>query len=79
MRTRCAPQRHVVVVVVVDLRPPSSPFLSSSTSSSSPAASLIWQYLLDVRKVDGEVLPFMDVCSLLLSELNLRQTAGDAE
>lgn len=28
-------------------------------------------YLLDVRKVDGEVLPFMDVCSLLLSELKL--------
>mmetsp|Transcript_34149 Transcript_34149/g.93912 ORF Transcript_34149/g.93912 Transcript_34149/m.93912 type:complete len:530 (-) Transcript_34149:392-1981(-) len=29
------------------------------------------QYLLDIRKVDGEVLPFMDVCSLLLSELKL--------
>lgn len=28
-------------------------------------------YLLDIRKVDGEVLPFMDVCSLLLSELKL--------
>ena len=35
-------------------------------------------YLLDIRKVDGEVLPFMDVCSLLLSELNLRQAAADA-
>ena len=28
-------------------------------------------YLLDIRKVDGEVLPFMDVCSLLLGELKL--------
>jgi len=28
-------------------------------------------YLLDIRKVDGEILPFMDVCSLLLSELKL--------
>ncbi|EOD16382.1 hypothetical protein EMIHUDRAFT_356164 [Emiliania huxleyi CCMP1516] len=28
-------------------------------------------YLLDIRKVDGDVLPFMDVCSLLLSELKL--------
>ena len=28
-------------------------------------------YLLDVRKVDGEVLPFMDVCALLLAELKL--------
>jgi len=28
-------------------------------------------YLLDSRKVDGEVLPFMDVCSLLLGELKL--------
>lgn len=28
-------------------------------------------YLLDIRKVDGEALPFMDVCSLLLSELKL--------
>ena len=26
-------------------------------------------YLLDIRKVDGEVLPFMDVCSMLLAEL----------
>ena len=28
-------------------------------------------YLLDIRKVDGDVLPFMDVCSLLLGELKL--------
>ena len=28
-------------------------------------------YLLDIRKVDGEVLPFMDICSRLLSELRL--------
>jgi len=28
-------------------------------------------YLLDIRKVDGEVLPFMDVCALLLAELKL--------
>ena len=28
-------------------------------------------YLLDVRKVDGDVLPFLDVCSLLLGELKL--------
>ena len=28
-------------------------------------------YLLDVRKVDGEILPFMDVCALLLAELKL--------
>ena len=28
-------------------------------------------YLLDIRKVDGDVLPFMDVCSLLLAELKL--------
>jgi 5'-AMP-activated protein kinase catalytic alpha subunit len=28
-------------------------------------------YLLDIRKVDGDVMPFMDVCSLLLSELKL--------
>jgi len=28
-------------------------------------------YLLDIRKVDGEILPFMDVCTLLLSELKL--------
>jgi len=32
-------------------------------------------YLLDLRKVDGEVLPFMDVCSLLLNELKLRVNA----
>ncbi len=28
-------------------------------------------YLLDVRKVDGDMLPFMDICALLLSELHL--------
>uniref|UniRef100_A0A7S4EX39 non-specific serine/threonine protein kinase n=1 Tax=Chrysotila carterae TaxID=13221 RepID=A0A7S4EX39_CHRCT len=28
-------------------------------------------YLLDVRKVDGEILPFMDVCAMLLGELKL--------
>jgi len=28
-------------------------------------------YLLDIRKVDGDVLPFMDICSLLLGELKL--------
>ena len=28
-------------------------------------------YLLDIRKVDGDVLPFMDVCALLLGELKL--------
>jgi len=28
-------------------------------------------YLLDIRKVDGEVLPFIDVCSLLIGELKL--------
>jgi len=28
-------------------------------------------YLLDVRKVDGDILPFMDVCALLLGELKL--------
>lgn len=28
-------------------------------------------YLLDIRKIDGDVLPFMDVCSLLLGELKL--------
>ena len=28
-------------------------------------------YLLDIRKVDGDVLPFMDVCCALLSELRL--------
>ena len=28
-------------------------------------------YLLDIRKVDGDMLPFMDICALLLSELHL--------
>ena len=28
-------------------------------------------YLLDIKKVDGDVLPFMDVCALLLGELKL--------
>ena len=28
-------------------------------------------YLLDVRKVDGDMLPFMDICAVLRSELHL--------
>eukprot|EP01113_Clastostelium_recurvatum_P013348 TRINITY_DN1703_c1_g1_i2.p1 TRINITY_DN1703_c1_g1~~TRINITY_DN1703_c1_g1_i2.p1 ORF type:complete len:735 (-),score=153.79 TRINITY_DN1703_c1_g1_i2:655-2571(-) len=29
------------------------------------------RYLLDVKKIDGEIMPFFDLCSKLLAELNL--------
>lgn len=29
------------------------------------------QYLLDVKRLEGDVFPFMDVCSALLCELKL--------
>lgn len=29
------------------------------------------QYLLDVKRLDGDIFPFMDVCSALLCELKL--------
>lgn len=29
------------------------------------------QYLLDVKRLDGDIFPFMDVCSTLLCELKL--------
>jgi 5'-AMP-activated protein kinase catalytic alpha subunit len=29
------------------------------------------QYLLDVKRLDGDIFPFMDICSALLCELKL--------